>query len=255
MLRLPAHTDLGHIESHTYYGRLAQSERLAQVDAAERHLFPQVGDQVVVHYGLCWRNGRVIAVHSSWLRNRIPRFEYDIHLENNGVWTAAEMAHFRELFERYDKDKSGFVDLDELRQMLMDLGHAAAFDDEALSDMLRRVDKDGTHDISLDEFCDLVYVEIGGIDHYLYRVPRHRLRIDPPLFRSAHDIFKLHAQPFASLLRERELDRARLRRREAAERLHSLSQPVHHKRRNKMVNFEPRPVMANRSEARRALAR
>lgn len=255
MLSLPATTDLGHIESHKYYGRLARSQRLSQADAAERHLFPQVGDEICVHYGLCWRKGRVIAVHSSWLRNRIPRFEYDIHLENNGVWTAAEMAHFRELFERYDKDKSGFVDLDELRQMLIDLGHSAAFDDEALSDMLRRVDKDGTHDISFDEFCDLVYVEIGGIDHYLHRVPRHRLRIEPAIFRKADDVFRLHAQPFASLVRERELDRERLRRRGSAQRLHSLSQPVHHKRRKKRVDFEPRPIMASRSEARRALAR
>lgn len=196
------------------YGQLAKDARCRHLEKTERQVFPRVGDSVVVRHHFRWRKGTVTRIKNH------HQF-YDVHLDNDGSWTNDELKDFKRLFDKYDTDHSGGVDFAELRQMLLELEHTA--DEEEVVDMFRRVDKDGTGEISFDEFCDLVYVEIGGIDHDLYDVPRLRLRQIPIRFE---DPFRIHTDPYASLLGRGREEKKELRRRRKAAHLDSLSTKI-----------------------------
>lgn len=169
---------------------------------------------MVVRHRFRWRKGTVARIGNQHM-------SYDIHLDNDGSWTEDELKNFKRLFNKYDKDHSGVVDIVELRDMLLELEHTA--DEEEVADMFRRVDKDGSGGISFEEFCDLVYVEIGGIDHDLYDVPRRRLLLPNTQFK---DPFRLKTDPYASLLRERRDEKSQLRQRRKAAHLNSLSTKI-----------------------------
>ncbi|KAJ8600323.1 hypothetical protein CTAYLR_000633 [Chrysophaeum taylorii] len=199
------------IESHKYYGALARRSR--ETDA--RSLFPEVGDTVIVRHALCWRRAKVLKVKECRRRRRTL---YDLHLENDGEWTPEEVKKFRRLFRSYDTDNSGTVDLEELKAMFEDLGGIR----EDVEDVFRRVDKDGSGTVSFAEFCDLVYVQLGGIFHYVMDVPRSKLLLRP---EKKEDIFELRAQPFKDIFAERDRAINRRRARRARARLAALSHP------------------------------
>ena len=124
--------------------------------------FPEVGEMVTVRHNGRWRRAEVLRAYAT----RRPPYEmaYDVALEPDGEWTPQELAKFRAIFDRVDVDGSGFIDTEELRNCLLDLGHPAASDDDELADIVRRVDKDGSGEIEFDEFIDLLFVELKDVE-------------------------------------------------------------------------------------------
>ncbi|KAI3942798.1 hypothetical protein MKW92_020690 [Papaver armeniacum] len=62
--------------------------------------------------------------------------------------------HFRRAFMFFDKDGSGFIEMDELREALTD--ESGKTDDEVLNDILREVDTDKDGRISYEEFVAMM---------------------------------------------------------------------------------------------------
>ena len=69
---------------------------------------------------------------------------YDVHLTPEKDWLPDELAHFRRIFARVDADQSGAIDQAELKELLVELGHPAAFDDDCVAELFQRTDKDGS---------------------------------------------------------------------------------------------------------------
>lgn len=238
----------GDVAKH-FDGPVGRATIAAHFHALERHLFPEAGDDVDVYHGGCWRRGTVV---------RVADFSYDIALVNDGSWTPEELKHFRDLFSRADRDDSGFVDRNELQELLIELEHPSCLDDEAVDDMFRRVDKDGSGGVSFDEFCDLVYVELKeliGVDTFLTDVPRDKLKLEPQAFRSSLPrILDVRVQPFADIFRGRDNARSRTQYRDKRSRLDALSKP-------RVIAVVPTPKQqrpfscTNRTESRAAIAR
>ncbi|KAJ2773363.1 hypothetical protein IWQ56_001023 [Coemansia nantahalensis] len=62
--------------------------------------------------------------------------------------------NYREAFSLFDKDGSGTITSDELRELLKSLGHRPS--DQELSDMINEVDMDGNGEIDFDEFVGMM---------------------------------------------------------------------------------------------------
>ena len=60
----------------------------------------------------------------------------------------ADRARLRKVFDMYDRNKDGSIDLEEVREALAPLAVA----DGAVLRVLKRLDKDGDNKISFDEF-------------------------------------------------------------------------------------------------------
>merc|ERR1711988_201871 len=65
-----------------------------------------------------------------------------------------DMAQFKEAFELFDTDKSGFIDAMELQFCMRALGFEPSGDE--VKDMLSKTDQDGNAQIEFNEFVDLV---------------------------------------------------------------------------------------------------
>ncbi|KAH8090248.1 hypothetical protein JL720_6564 [Aureococcus anophagefferens] len=145
-------------------------------------------------------------------------------LVSDGNWLPEELAKFRKIFDRVDDDRSGFIDVKELQELLLDLKHPLAFDDDEVKKLFDRVDKDGSGTVDFEEFVDLVYVELRdriGLDHRVYGVPEYKLRRRAARHRRPPDVFALRADPFDSLLALEARGRAeRARPRRGAQRRH-----------------------------------
>lgn len=62
----------------------------------------------------------------------------------------------RAAFERYDADRSGAIDRDELQMALQELGLGKDLDTEATETILKRFDDNGDGILQLREFAGLV---------------------------------------------------------------------------------------------------
>ena len=232
--------------------RTRRSTRSSEEEAAAvRALFPEVGDLVRVWHASQWRQGQVTFIHPS------AAYSYDITLSSDGSWTPEELVRFRKLFRKYDVDGGGQVDVEELRNLLIELEHPAAFDDDAVADIVRRVDKDQSGSINFEEFCDLIFVELKesiGVETHLFRVPSVRLRNDAKKIRQKPFAVVTGDPHFGPLIENKLRAHEHRRRRERAERLHrramSRRAPL-----MKFSDFQPRPMLANRSDARAATKR
>lgn len=65
-----------------------------------------------------------------------------------------QLAYYREAFSMFDKDGSGNIDKNELRQLFERLGKSPS--EEQLSNMIARADVDGDGQISFAEFCRMM---------------------------------------------------------------------------------------------------
>ena len=66
------------------------------------------------------------------------------------------IAEARRIFERFDADRSGSIDLDELRQAMRTMD--PHLDDAEIERLVHECDDDGSGEVSFDEFCTLFHI-------------------------------------------------------------------------------------------------
>ena len=81
--------------------------------------------------------------------------------EKNGL-TEDEVLEIREAFDLFDTDKSGEIDVAELKQALMNLGIDTK--NQTLQNMLADIDKNGNANIDFDEFIDMMTAKMSDKD-------------------------------------------------------------------------------------------
>ena len=81
--------------------------------------------------------------------------------EKNGL-TEDEVLEIREAFDLFDTDKSGEIDVQELKQALMNLGIDTK--NQTLQNMLADIDKNGNANIDFDEFIDMMTAKMSDKD-------------------------------------------------------------------------------------------
>ena len=81
--------------------------------------------------------------------------------EKNGL-TEDEVMEIKEAFDLFDTDKSGEIDVGELKQALTNLGIDAK--NQTLQNMLADIDKNGNATIDFDEFIDMMTAKMSDKD-------------------------------------------------------------------------------------------
>ena len=81
--------------------------------------------------------------------------------EKNGL-TEDEVLEIREAFDLFDTDKSGEIDVAELKQALMNLGIDTK--NQTLQNMLSDIDKNGNANIDFDEFIEMMTAKMSDKD-------------------------------------------------------------------------------------------
>jgi Ca2+-binding EF-hand superfamily protein len=76
--------------------------------------------------------------------------------------TEAEVEEIREAFNYFDKDGSGTIDVNELKQAMQELGFEAK--NQTVYRMIQDLDKDGSGQIDFDEFLDMMCARVNK-DH------------------------------------------------------------------------------------------
>merc|ERR1712138_11553 len=73
--------------------------------------------------------------------------------------TEAEVEEIREAFNYFDKDGSGTIDVNELKQAMQELGFEAK--NQTVYRMIPDLDKDGSGQIDFDEFLDMMCARVN----------------------------------------------------------------------------------------------
>ena len=81
--------------------------------------------------------------------------------EKNGL-TEDEVLEIKEAFDLFDTDKSGEIDVNELKQALQNLGIDAK--NQTLQNMLADIDKSGNTQIDFDEFIEMMTAKMSDKD-------------------------------------------------------------------------------------------
>ena len=81
--------------------------------------------------------------------------------EKNGL-TEDEVLEIREAFDLFDTDKSGEIDVAELKQALLNLGIDTK--NQTLQNMLADIDKNGDANIDFDEFINMMTAKMSDKD-------------------------------------------------------------------------------------------
>ena len=81
--------------------------------------------------------------------------------EKNGL-TEDEVLEIKEAFDLFDSDKSGEIDVNELKQALMNLGIDTK--NQTLQNMLSDIDKNGNANIDFDEFIEMMTAKMSDKD-------------------------------------------------------------------------------------------
>ena len=81
--------------------------------------------------------------------------------EKNGL-TEDEVLEIKEAFDLFDTDKSGEIDVNELKQALLNLGIDTK--NQTLQNMLADIDKNGDSNINFDEFINMMIAKIPDKD-------------------------------------------------------------------------------------------
>ena len=81
--------------------------------------------------------------------------------EKNGL-TEDEVMEIKEAFDLFDTDKSGEIDVNELKKALTNLGIDAK--NQNLQNMLADIDKNGNANIDFDEFIDMMTAKMSDKD-------------------------------------------------------------------------------------------
>ena len=81
--------------------------------------------------------------------------------EKNGL-TEDEVLEIKEAFDLFDTDKSGEIDVNELKQALMNLGIDTK--NQTLQNMLSDIDKNGNANIDFDEFIEMMTAKMSDKD-------------------------------------------------------------------------------------------
>ena len=81
--------------------------------------------------------------------------------EKNSL-TEDEVLEIREAFDLFDTDKSGEIDVNELKQALMNLGIDTK--NQTLQNMLSDIDKNGNANIDFDEFIEMMTAKMSDKD-------------------------------------------------------------------------------------------
>jgi Ca2+-binding EF-hand superfamily protein len=79
--------------------------------------------------------------------------------------TKEQVDEIKAAFELFDKDHSGNIDVNELRDAMKALGIYLKKD--AVKEMMKKVDKDGSGTIELDEFMALMAEKIVTYTYYI----------------------------------------------------------------------------------------
>ena len=81
--------------------------------------------------------------------------------EKNGL-TEDEVLEIKEAFDLFDTDKSGEIDVNELKQALLNLGIDTK--NQTLQNMLADIDKNGDANIDFDEFINMMTAKMSDKD-------------------------------------------------------------------------------------------
>ena len=81
--------------------------------------------------------------------------------EKNGL-TEDEVLEIKEAFDLFDTDKSGEIDVNELKQALLNLGLDTKT--QTLQNMLADIDKNGDANIDFDEFINMMTAKMSDKD-------------------------------------------------------------------------------------------
>jgi Ca2+-binding EF-hand superfamily protein len=81
--------------------------------------------------------------------------------EKNGL-TEDEVLEIKEAFDLFDNDKSGQIDVEELKTALKNLGIDAK--NQTLSNMMADLDRDNSGQIDFDEFIDMMTAKMSDRD-------------------------------------------------------------------------------------------
>jgi len=81
--------------------------------------------------------------------------------ERNGL-TEDEVMEIKEAFDLFDGDKSGEIDVEELKQALKNLGIDAK--NQTLNNMMQDLDGDGNDKIDFDEFINMMTAKMSDRD-------------------------------------------------------------------------------------------
>ena len=88
--------------------------------------------------------------------NRLPRKTLQVEQIKAQFhhFSQSEVVFFKEIFHEFDADKSGDIDLDELRSAIRAI--KTSTDDTAIEQMLAIADGDGSGSIDFEEFKELM---------------------------------------------------------------------------------------------------
>ena len=101
-------------------------------------------------------------VKTTTVNNAPAKSTFDTkNYEKNGL-TEDEVLEIREAFDLFDTDKSGEIDVAELKQALMNLGIDTK--NQTLQNMLSDIDKNGNANIDFDEFIDMMTAKMSDKD-------------------------------------------------------------------------------------------
>ena len=93
---------------------------------------------------------------------KVSKDQYDAKkYEKNGL-TEDEVLEIKEAFDLFDTDKSGEIDVAELKQALLNLGIDTK--NQTLQNMLADIDKNGDATIDFDEFIDMMTAKMSDKD-------------------------------------------------------------------------------------------
>ena len=103
-------------------------------------------------------------VKTSVVQKSVPQQQNKFDAKNyekNGL-TEDEVLEIKEAFDLFDTDKSGEIDVAELKQALMNLGIDTK--NQTLQNMLSDIDKNGNANIDFDEFIDMMTAKMSDKD-------------------------------------------------------------------------------------------
>mmetsp|Transcript_1770 Transcript_1770/g.1867 ORF Transcript_1770/g.1867 Transcript_1770/m.1867 type:complete len:619 (+) Transcript_1770:86-1942(+) len=126
--------------------------RSSEVNGETKHWLNYLQDEVNLSIKKSARLEKVLGLEEMTMENQE---EHEGAVFKGGILlTEKQIADFKATFERYDTDRSGHIDFQEVRDVLNSLGHDPP--DDILKMILNEIDQDKSGEVCFDEFCTLM---------------------------------------------------------------------------------------------------